>query len=42
MKSNQAQGLKSRGFGWVGRLDQAPDRYRALDAREAIKVLIRF
>jgi threonine dehydrogenase-like Zn-dependent dehydrogenase len=31
-----------RVFDWVGRLDQVPDGYRAMNDREAIKALIEF
>lgn len=31
-----------RVFDWVGRLDQVPDGYRAMNVREAIKVMIEF
>lgn len=31
-----------RVFDWVGRLDQVPDGYRAMNAREAIKAMIEF
>lgn len=31
-----------RVFDWVGRLDQVPDGYRAMNERKAIKVMIEF
>jgi hypothetical protein len=31
-----------RVFDWVGCLDPAPDGYRAMNAREAIKAMIEF
>lgn len=31
-----------RVFDWVSRLDEVPDGYRAMNDREAIKVMIKF